>query len=123
MTTPRKYSHKAFPIIWILLGIAGLFGPVQRMNASVKYFKQFDASALIPAAFSMLALITGVAFIKAWPFSTILICISGLIILIYCLAVITMGVEDVGGPFVAVPFGIAGIAFGIWSILIKRRIA
>jgi len=50
------------------------------------------------------------------PFSTIFNRISGLIILMYCLAVITMGVKDVGGPFVAMPFGIAGIAFSIWSI-------
>ena len=120
MTTPRNYSHKAFPIIWLILGLASLFGSVQQMNADVEYSKQFDVSALIPVIFSMLAFITGVAYIKAWPFSTILNRISGLIILLYSLAVITMGVEDVGGPFIAVPFGIAGIAFGIWSIVIKR---
>ncbi len=120
MTAPKNYSHKAFPIIWLIAGFACLFASVQQTITDVKYFKQFDASVLIPATFSFLALITGVAFIKVWPFSTVLNRISGLIIFLYSIAVMTIGVEDVGGPSIAIPFGIAGTAFGIWSITIKR---
>ncbi len=90
------------------------------MNADIKYPKHFDATVLIPIIFSVLAFITGVAFIKSLPFSIVLNRISGFIILLYSFAVITMGVEDVGGPAIAVPSGMAGIAFGIWSIMIKR---
>lgn len=120
MITSKNFFHKTFPIIWLLLGLASLFVSVQQLNSDLKYFKRFDATAMIPVTFSVLALITGIAFIKSWSFSLILNRISGIIILLYSFAVITLGVEDVGGPFITLPFGIAGIAFGIWSIRIKR---
>jgi hypothetical protein len=120
MTKLNNYTNKAFVLIWLALGLACLIATAQQVNMDINYFRHFDPSVLIPAAFAVLAALTGVAFIKAWSFSTILNRISGLIISLYSLAVITIGVEDVGGPFIAVPFGIAGIAFGIWSIMIKR---
>jgi hypothetical protein len=120
MTIPKNYSNKAFVLIWFAIGLACLFATVQQLNSDINYFNHFDPSVLIPATFSMLTALTGVAFIKAWPFSTILNRISGIIIALYSLAVITMGVEYVRGPLIAGSFGLAGIAFGIWSIIIKR---
>ena len=122
MTNQKKYYHGAFTLIWIALGLVCFFSAFQTMKMDVNYFKRFDlAGYLFISFFAVLFILTGVSFFKRWPFSRILNVISGLIIWFYSLVVLIFGVEDVGGLFVGVPLSLAGIAFGVWSILIKRE--
>jgi hypothetical protein len=119
MTRLKRYFDIAFFLIWLALGIACLFAIIQLIETETSLL--FDYGTLIATGLAVVATLTGVAFIKAWPFSSVLNRISGVGIILYSLSVITLGVEDVGGPLITMPFGLAGIAFGVWSILIKKK--
>lgn len=121
MIIARKWFDRSFGLIWLLIGLACLFATVQQLNSDINYFHRFDPSVLIPTAAAVLAALASTAFIRAWPMSTVLNRILGVIVVLYSLAVLTIGNEDVGGPVIAVPFGLAGVAFGVWSIIIKKR--
>ncbi len=77
-----------------------------------------DPTSPIAAAFGALAVFTAVAYAKAWRISAVVSRVAGSILILYCLALILLGTEDVGGPWISIPFGLAGIAFGIWSLLL-----
>jgi hypothetical protein len=117
-TRPKRYFDIAFFLIWLALGLACLFTTIQLIAADKSFL--FDSGTLISTGLAVVAALTGIAFIMTWPFSRVLNRISGVGIVLHSLSVIVFGVEDVGGPLIAGPFGLAGIAFGIWSILIKK---
>ncbi|MEI6150759.1 MAG: hypothetical protein WCS01_16805 [bacterium] len=121
MIVARKWFDRSFGLIWLLIGLACLFAAGQQLNSDINDFHRFDPSVLVPTTAAVLAALACTAFLRAWPLSTVLNRILGVIVLLYSLAVLTIGNEDVGGPVIAVPFGLAGIAFGIWSMIIKRR--
>jgi len=101
-----------FAILWIVVGCACLVGFA---------FLGLDASALILAGFGLVVLLTGVAQLLDWQVRMVLVRITGAILALYCLALIFMGTEDAGGPWVSLPSGLAGIALGSWSLLLPGR--
>jgi len=42
--------------------------------------------------------------------------VIGALVVLYALALVTLGMEDIGGPRVAIPVAVALIALGVWAI-------
>jgi hypothetical protein len=108
----RHFHEKVFALLWLALG-AACFVAVIRMGA--------DRSSAIVVGFGLLSVLSGVAYARAWRVSKTVTRVAGSILILYSVALILLGTEDVGGPWVSVPFGLAGIVFGIWSLFLPGR--
>ncbi len=49
--------------------------------------------------------------------------VVGVLVMLYAVALVTLGMEDVGGPEVAIPVAVALIALRVWAVVFgfKRR--
>ena len=74
------------------------------------------ASVFLLCASSTLAL-TATAYLRAMRLFVPLAFLVGAAFLLYALAVISMGYEDVGGAQTAVPLSLATAVFGLWLIV------
>ncbi len=76
------------------------------------------------SALCLLFLATGIAAFRRWRATAWLAGVSGLLLILYALSVVTMGWEDVGGARGALPLAVPTAIAGAWSIwvAIKTRL-
>jgi peptidoglycan/LPS O-acetylase OafA/YrhL len=66
---------------------------------------------------AMLAGMAAVAIVRSWRVGRWLTASAGLIVVIYAGALMFLGSEDVGGPAVSLPAGLALGCFGVWNVV------
>jgi hypothetical protein len=67
---------------------------------------------------TLLASAVAWAIINAWPAGRWLSGMSGLVAVVYAGMLMFLGSEDVGGPWVSFPAGLALGLFGVWNLMV-----
>src|SRR5450755_4589552 len=110
----RPVRQVIFAFVWELVAL-GCF-------VAIAFFGAGNTWPIL-VGFGLLSGLTGASWLFNWSFRTriILSRVSGTLLVLYCLSLILLGTEDVGGFRVSLPFGLPGIAIGLWSILIPTN--
>lgn len=104
--------HRA--ILSGLLVVCGLsFAAIVAIDASHSANASLGA-VLAVALISATLILAGVSYFRSWRLFLPLGCLTGLGFVLYALAVLSIGFEDVGGANVAVLLSVACGAFGVW---------
>ncbi len=105
-------SDKVRAGLWVLLCGPLVFGGIQAFQAGLA-LNQFA----VPVAFAIVCSITAIAILKEWTLARWLGGLGGAVLILYALALVLLGTEDVGGPLVSVPAGLLLGAFGGWNVV------
>jgi hypothetical protein len=70
---------------------------------------------------AVLLTLTAVAFLRRARGFRLLAGVTGSLLLLYSVSLAVFGMEDVGGPRVAIPLAIALAAFGVWGLVLASR--
>ena len=71
---------------------------------------------MVPVALGVICLAVAISVAQSWRVERWLAGAGGSIVVLYALALVLFGTEDVGGPFVSVPAGLLLAAFGAWNV-------
>jgi hypothetical protein len=98
----------------ILCGILAM-GCLWLVSSEWRVWRRTAAIAVF-SALSLLFSSTGVSAFQRWRVTGWLAGISGLVLILYALSVVTMGWEDVGGAGGALPLAMPTALAGVWSV-------
>ena len=94
--------------LWALLG-AGLSWAAFRWPESGSFW--------ICVLFSLFSFLTSLSIGLRWRVGRWLGFLGGIVLILYALALILLGTEDVGGLGVSLPWGSVLLAFGAWNLV------
>jgi hypothetical protein len=113
---PLEGFQRIFVACWAGPGVLFLSGIARELFFPPPPFaRQGILSFVLP---SLPFFVVALAYWRAWPGYRALVGISGIGIGLYGLALVLLGMEDVGGPKVAVPGAIACMGLSLWSLLL-----
>ena len=103
-------SRVAKTVLWLALA-AGLFWATLRWPDAGSFW--------ITAGSALFSLVAAVAIASGWRAGKWLGIAGGIVLILYALALVLLGTEDVGGLGLSLPWGIALAAFGVWNLFVE----
>jgi hypothetical protein len=101
-------SRKVKSVLWIALA-AELFWAALRWPDA--------ASVGVCVAFGVFSTLAALSIMMSWRVGRWLGVVGGVALILYAVALILLGSEDVGGLAVSLPWGSALLAFGLWNVV------
>jgi hypothetical protein len=113
----RSPAALIFEGVWLLLGLASLAQGVIGLRDPQLMLNSARNSYGVVIAFGALALATSVTHAMRGRSFCFVGGFAGGVLALYGVALILLGHEDVGGLHVALPFGLASIVLGVWTMI------
>ena len=99
--------------LWVILAAVVLWAAF----AEWRNWSRISVALISFGVFAAFCIATAISIARSAPSARWLGGTGGVLLILYSIAVVTMGSEDVGGPKVAIPIALATAAFGGWTIL------
>jgi len=117
---PVAVAERVRAAVWVFLCLGLVFSGLQAFHAWETVAGSRSPVAVkqlvVPAGLGALCLAIAVSIARSWRAARWLSAGAGVIVILYALALVLLGTEDVGGLLVSVPAGLVLAAFGAWNV-------
>jgi len=117
---PVTVAEKMRAAVWVVLCLGLVFSGIQAFHAWEAVAGSRSSIAVkqlaVPAGLGALCLAIAVSIARCWRAARWLSGGAGVIVILYALALVLLGTEDVGGLLVSLPAGLVLAAFGVWNV-------
>ena len=117
---PVGVAEKIRAAVWVFVCLGLVFSGIQAFHASATIAGSRSPIAVkqlvVPSGLGGLCLAIAVSIARSWRAARWLSGGAGVIVILYALALVLLGTEDVGGLLVSVPAGLVLAACGIWNV-------
>ena len=95
-------------VLWIALA-AGLFWAALRWPDAGSFW--------VCVAFGLFSTVVALSITMGWKAGRWFGVVGGVVLILYAVALVLLGTEDVGGLGVSLPWGSVLLAFGLWNVV------